>query len=167
MHPESMTFAAPWDHRLRVYTPLICAVFLSIALILPATTPWLWLIKGILLMTIFSIWAWAPRAYRVERDHLIIKRLIGDVQIPLITLRQARLMKLEETRGAVRVWAVGCCFGYFGRFLNGVETQIWYVTDTQKCIRLDCIPHPVVISPSDPEALISALPLSPQRCETR
>lgn len=167
MHPESMTFAAPWDNRLRIYTPLICAVLVSIALILPARHPWLWLAKGSLLMTIFGIWAWAPRAYRVERDHLIIKRLIGDVQIPLMSLRQARIMNPDETRGAARIWGVGCCFGYFGRFLNGAETQIWYVTDTHRCIRLDCLPHPVVISPSDPAALISALPLLPQRSDTR
>jgi len=131
-------------------------------LFLPTGRAWLWLLKGVLLIMLFAIWAWAPRAYRVEREHLIIKRLIGDVRILLRDLRQARLMTPEETRGVARIWGVGCCFGYFGRFLNGVETQIWYVTDTQKCVRLDCPPGIVVISPSDTAAFMSMLPPLPQ-----
>ncbi|MEO8591920.1 MAG: PH domain-containing protein [Candidatus Solibacter sp.] len=163
MHAETITFAAPWDNPLRVFTPLICALVLALALFMPATIPLQWVVKGILLMTLLGIWAWAPRAYRMERNHLIVQRLIGDVRIPFTTLRRVRIMSPDETRGAVRIWAVGSCFGYFGRFLNGTETQTWYVTDTEKCIRLECSPHPIVISPADPEALISALPLSLQR----
>lgn len=163
MPPDSASFAALWDKRLRVCTPLICAVIVFVVLSLPWGPVWLWLIKGPLLVMIAGIWAWAPRAYRVEGDYLIIRRLIGDVRIPLQGLRQARLMSPEELRGTVQIWAVGCFFGYFGKFLTGVESQIWYVTDTQRCVRLDCPPHIVVISPSDPVAFMSALPSLPAR----
>lgn len=158
MHPETVSFAAPWDDRLRLCTPLTAAVLVSAALFLPAGQPWSWLVKGVLIMLVVGLWAWAPRAYRLESGHLVVERLIGDVRIPLINVRHARIMHPDETRRAVRVCAVGGCFGYFGRFLNGMETQTWYVTDTHKCVRLDLASLPVVISPSDPAAFLSALP---------
>jgi hypothetical protein len=162
MHPETVTFAARWDNRLRISTPLISALVVSVVLILPGQ-PWTWLAKGVLVVMLAGIWAWAPKSYRVEQDDLIVKRLAGEVRIPLAGLRNARIMRPDETRGAVRIWAVGGCFGYFGRFLNGLETQTWYVTDTRKCVRLDCVPDTVVISPSDPPAFLSALPVSHEK----
>jgi hypothetical protein len=157
MHPLTVSFAARWDNQLRLSTLVICALVLSLVFILPSAQGWVWLIKIALLVTVAGVWAWAPRLYRVEGDELIVRRLIGSVRIPLAGLRAARLMSPDELRGATRTWAVGCCFGYFGRFLNGVESQSWYVTDRKSCVRLDCAVGVVVISPSNPRACLSAL----------
>jgi Bacterial PH domain len=157
MHPLTTSFAARWDKQLRLSTPLICALVLSLVFILPSTRGWVWLIKVALLVTVIGVWAWAPRRYKVEGDELIIRRLIGSVRIPLSGLRNARLMSPDELLGATRSWAVGCCFGYFGRFLNGFESQSWYVTDRRSCVRLDCAVGVVIISPSNPAACLSAL----------
>src|ERR1039458_3819326 len=111
MHPLTVSFAARWDRQLKVSTPLICALVLALVFILPSGRGWVWLIKVALLVTVVGVWAWAPRLYRVEGDELIIRRLIGDVRIPLSGLRDARIMSPDEFRGAARTWAVGCCFG--------------------------------------------------------
>ncbi len=60
-------------------------------------------------------------------------------------------------QGTARVWAVGGLFGYFGQFLNGTESQDWYVTDLQRCVRLECAAGVVVVSPSDPAAFLAAV----------
>jgi hypothetical protein len=157
MHPLTASFAARWDRQLRLSTPLICALILFLVFILPSAQGSVWLIKGALLVTLAGVWAWAPRRYEVGGDGLIIRRWIGSVRIPLSGLKSARFMSPGELRGATRTWAVGCCFGYYGRFLNGLESQRWYVTDRRSCVRLDCTAEVVVISPSNPAACLSAL----------
>lgn len=158
MHPMSNVFAAPWDMRLRIWTPLVCTVFVLVVLIAPWRPAFLLAIKGIPVLVTVAVLAYAPKGYRLDHDYLIVKRLIGDLRISLVGLSRARRIMPDELRGAVRNWAVGCFFGYFGRFLVGVENQTWYVTDTQKCVRLDCPAGVFVVSPHDPEAFLSVLP---------
>jgi hypothetical protein len=86
---------------------------------------WVWLVKSVFPFLLAGIWMWAPRTYRIEGDALIVQRRVGGVRIPLRGLHHVRLMNPDELRGAIRIWAVGACFGYFGRFLNGVESQTW------------------------------------------
>jgi hypothetical protein len=155
---QTVKFAASWDLRLRLCTPLIAALIIVLAVFLPVKTPWLRVVEAMLPIGLLGLWAWAPRAYRVDRGNLIVERPVGDLLISLADLRSARLMRPGETGGAMRIWAVGGCFGYYGRFLNGIETQTWYVTDTEKCVRLECVAEVFVVSPSDPAAFLSALP---------
>jgi len=154
-----MSFAAKWDRRLRLSTALICIVLISMVLIMPWDPALFVAIKGVLVSMIIGIWAWAPKGYRIINEYLVVKRMIGDVRISLVGLSRARLMIPEELRGTFEIWAVGGFFGYFGRFLNGIEQQTWYVTDREKCVRLDCPAGIFVVSPLDPEAFLSALPL--------
>ena len=152
-----MAFSARWDKTLRISTLLIGALILSLMVFLPSATWWQWAIKLGVPLLIVGAAAWAPRSFRIESDALIVSRFIGSVRIPLAGLRKARLMDPAELRGAVRIWAVGGFCGYYGKFLSGFESQTWYVTDRQSCVRLDCDAGIVVISPSDPEACLAAL----------
>jgi|ERR1039458_451235 hypothetical protein len=167
MLPASASFAAPWDRQLRISTPLICALIIALVVIVPSPSVALWFVKGAMLVLLFGIFAWAPRAYRIEGNELVVRRWIGSPRIPLSDPSRARLMPPGEVRGATRIWAVGCCFGYYGRFLNGFEHQTWYVTDRQSCVRLDCSAGIVVVSPSSPADFLSALPAFPTRIVKR
>jgi len=155
MHPVS--FAAPWDKSLKTSTSLVSALFLALMFLLPSATGWQWLVKGGMLLLLAGLAAWAPRSFVIDGDRLIVRRFIGRVCISLAGLNDAQLLELGALRGVVRVWGVGGFFGYYGRFLNGFESQTWYVTDRQSCIRLDCAAGIVVISPSDPAACLEAL----------
>jgi len=158
MLPVPTSFAARWDSQLRVCTLLICTLVIGLALAVPPRITGLWFIRGGLLIMLVGVWAWAPRAYRIDGNELIVRRWIGSIRISLLPLKDARLMPPEELRGAARIWAVGCCFGYYGRFLNGLDPQTWYVTDRQSCVRLDCAGGVVVVSPSRPADFLLALP---------
>jgi hypothetical protein len=129
-----------------------------LVLVVPAGKTATLFVKSGLLVTLVGIWAWAPRAYQLEDRELIVRRWVRAVRIPLSNLNEARLMTAEELRGVTRIWAVGSCFGYYGKFLNGFEHQTWYVTDRQSCVRLECSTGIVVISPSTPADFLSALP---------
>jgi hypothetical protein len=151
------SFAAPWDQRLRVGTPLIAAVMLGAALLVQPVQPWMWGIRCAIVLAIFCAWAWAPRAFRLEGGDLVVARGIGGIRIPLSGLTAARRMRPDELRGAARVCASGGFFGYYGRFLASIESQRWFVTDREKAVRLDLPGGVVVVSPSDPDAFLARL----------
>jgi hypothetical protein len=155
MNPIS--FAAPWDKQLKVSSSLVGVLLLTLMILLPSATSWELAIRGGIPLLVAGLAAWSPREYMIDGDALIIKRWIGSVRIPLVGLTKARLMEPAELRGAVRTWAVGGFCGYYGSFLCGFEAQTWYVTDRQRCLRLDCDAGVVVISPSDPASCLAAL----------
>jgi|ERR1039457_6011246 hypothetical protein len=159
MFPAPTSFAARWDTHLRIFTPLICSFIAGLVVFVPSPIIALWFIKGALLALVLGVWAWGPRAYQIQGNELLVRRWVGSIRIPLSGLSEARRIPPEELRGAIRTWAVGFCFGYYGRFLNGFERQTWYVTDRQSCVRLVCSAGVVVISPSAPADFVSALPV--------
>jgi hypothetical protein len=159
MIPASISFGARWDAELRIFTPLICCLIAGLVVFVPAPAMAFWFGKALLLAIVLGIWACAPRAYRIEGNDLVVQRWIGGTRISLSDLHQARRMPPGEVRGATRIWAVGSCFGYYGKVLNGFERQTWYVTDRLSCVRLDCSAGVVVISPSAPADFVSALPV--------
>ncbi|MEO8369941.1 MAG: PH domain-containing protein [Candidatus Solibacter sp.] len=157
MHPVS--FAAPWDKSLKVSTSLVGALLFSLMFLMPSATTWQWLVKFGLLLLVAGTAAWAPRSYAIDGEQLIVRRFIGSVRISLAGLKSAQLLERSALGDVVRVWAVGGFFGCYGRFLNGLESQTWYVTDRQSCIRLECAAGVVVISPADPAACLAAIVL--------
>jgi hypothetical protein len=157
MHPPANSFAAPWDRRLRISTALIGALLGAIVLIMPWQPALLPAAKAVVILIPIGLWEWSPKGYRLTNDALVVHRAVGDRRIPLAGLKQARRLAPEELNGAVRVWAVGGFCGYFGSFMNGIETQTWYVTDVAKCVRLDVPAGIFVVSPHDPDAFLAAL----------
>ncbi len=151
------SFAAPWDRRLQIATATVCLLPLCLAVVMPPTPAWMWAIKAAMLLAVLSTWTWAPQGYRVEPNCVVVRRPVGELRIPLATTCHARLVAADELRGTIRIWGVGGLFGYFGRFLNGTESQRWYVTDLSRCVRLECAGKVIILSPSDPAAFLAAL----------
>lgn len=131
---------------------------MALVVFVPSPSTVLWFVKGAMLVLLLGIFAWAPRAYQMEGNELVVRRWIGSARIQLSDACRARLVPPGEVCGTTRIWAVGCCFGYYGKFLNGFEAQTWYVTDRRSLVRLDCSAGIVVVSPSSPGDFLSALP---------
>ena len=92
MLPVPTSFAARWDSQLRAYTLLICTLVIGLALAVPPRTTSFWFLKGGLLIMLVGVWAWAPRAYRIDGNDLIVRRWVGCIRISLLALKDARLM---------------------------------------------------------------------------
>jgi len=159
------SFTAPWDRRLCASTVLLSAAILAPVLILPAHTRWVWWIRGALLLLVGATWLWAPTGFRLQAGNLVVTRLIGELRISLSGLTRARRTGPDELRGAVRMWGSCGLFGCYGRFQVGFETQIWYVTDRSKCVRLELPGCVVVVSPSDPDAFLAGVGAAPHASE--
>ena len=60
----------------------------------------------------------SPRSYKLTKDHLIINRPIGDIQIALSEIEEARAIQEGEMNSTVRTFGNGGLFGYYGKYHN-------------------------------------------------
>src|ERR1700722_1334501 len=59
------------------------------------------------------VFAYSPRGYAISGRDLTVKRFIGNVNIPLENMREARRISKEDLRGAMRLFGSGGFFGYY------------------------------------------------------
>jgi hypothetical protein len=152
-----MEFAAPWDKLLKITTVFVCALIFFVVGLPPYKPDWILLVKAALpfLVLLFS-WLWAPRAYRIEGNEVIVLRNFGQSRIPLPGLKSARMLDKTELRGTIRTFGVGGLFGYFGKFYSTkLGSQTWYVTDRSRVVLLDTARGKYLLSPDNPETFLS------------
>lgn len=103
-------------------------------------------------------YAFAPRGYVIAEGFLRVRRLAGDVRIPLDAVRGARRAAGDDLRGAIRLWASGGLFGYYGLFRTAaLGRSWWYATHRARAVVVETREGPMVFSPDDVDAFLAAL----------
>ena len=122
---------------------------------------------AIAVLVVALAYAWAPRGYAISEGFLVIKRLIGDVRVPLASIREARAGTTDDFRGSLRLWGNGGLFGYYGLFTTTkLGKGSWYVTDRSKAVVVVTGAKTMVISPADRERFLASVG-PPSRTMTR
>lgn len=146
-------FSVSLDNLAKVMTALTFALLAGVAAV--SQSAFTAAIAGGIL---FVSYAFAPRGYVVAEGVLRIRRLAGDVRIPLETVRDARRATSDDLRCAIRLWASGGLFGYYGLFrTTSLGKSWWYVTDRAKAVVVETGEGPLVFSPDDVNAFVSAV----------
>ena len=65
---------------------------------------------------VVGAYAWSPRGYAVAERSITVNRLIGNVRIPLDSIRELRAATADDFRGCLRLFGNGGLFGYYGLF---------------------------------------------------
>ncbi len=148
-----MNFPASYDVTAKIVTALVLAAALGAAVVSHS------LIIGFLLfLSICLAYAYSPRGYLCEGRSIVIKRLAGDVTIPLDSLRETRAAVKDDFRGCVRLWGVGGLFGYYGLFRTYKLGQCsWYMTNRKKAIVVVTDAKTILVSPDDAEMFLSTV----------
>jgi len=127
-NPQS--FAAPYDSTTKVMSVVICLLLAVIAVI---TQSAIVVLVGVAIL--FFAFAFSPRSYSIQNRSIVVKRLIGNVTIPLDGIREVRIATDDDLRGAYRLWANGGLFGYYGLFSTlKLGNCRWYMTDRKKAV---------------------------------
>jgi Bacterial PH domain len=112
-----------------------------------------------LALAIFAVgFAYSPREYVVSSSSITVKRLVGDVRIPLEGMREARATTKDDLRGCIRLWGSGGLFGYYGLFRTrtlGICT--WYVTNRSHAVMVKTAAKTVLFSPDDKDGFLLAV----------
>jgi Bacterial PH domain len=145
--------AATYDSNTKVITAAVIAILLASVVITRSA------VLGCLSILIVSVsYAYSPRRYIVSGRAIIVKRLIGNVTVPLGNLRAARPARPDDFRGSIRLFGNGGLFGYYGLFRTpGLDKSWWYVTNRSKSLVVITAEKTVVVSPDRGDDFLAAV----------
>jgi hypothetical protein len=148
-----MQFHASYDSTTKVISAAVFILFVMIA----AGTSSL-IAEGIFALLFLAAYAWSPTGYEIDGGDVVIRRLIGNVRIPVSGIREVRIAMRDDLSGSMRVFGSGGLFGYYGLFRNStLGTSNWYVTDRSNAVVLAGDSGTAIVSPDDAAGFIAAL----------
>lgn len=107
---------------------------------------------------VVGAYAWSPRGYAVAERSITVNRLIGNVRIPLDSIRELRAATADDFRGCLRLFGNGGLFGYYGLFRTSkLGKSTWYVTNRGKAVVVVTGKKTVLFSPDDVEGFTAAI----------
>lgn len=110
--------------------------------------------SGILMMLVLIIigcWLFAPKSYSIYGGDLVINRPVGNVNIKISEIIEARVLNSNEISGLIRTFGNGGLFGYYGKFYNTkLKHLTLYTTQRKNRILIETSQgKKIVISPDD------------------
>jgi hypothetical protein len=144
------TFSASYDSTTKAITGAVCLFLALVA----------WLVHIIFIAPLFPLligvaYAYSPRGYAISGEAIVIKRLIGNIRVPLTEIREIRPGTPADFTGCLRLWGNGGLFGYYGLFsTTKLGSCYWYVTHRSKTVIVTASTRILVLSPDDVEGFI-------------
>jgi hypothetical protein len=150
------SFAASYDRVTKIVSAVVC---LGLGILI-ATVHNLFVACISAAVVIFG-YAYSPRGYVVADGAIVVKRLIGNVRVPLQNLREARITTPEDMRGGIRLWGSGGMFGYYGLFRTSkLGKCTWYATNRRKMLIVVTESKTTLYSPDDVDGFLTAVQAS-------
>lgn len=158
-----MHFGAPWSRLLRrvtIFATVVClgsAVAVWLAMRGPDGDPSMWWAALLPVVVVVVSALYTIRGYTIERDTILVHRLLWATRLPRTGLRSAT-HDPALISGGVRVFGNGGLFSFSGLFRNKqLGMYRAYITDPSRAVVLRYGDRVVVLSPSDPERFASAV----------
>ena len=155
-----MIFQASKDTLVRIITIGTSILLLSAIVILYASAGFdLWYALLLLGAIFFVAYLYRPLYYNVEQATLSIKRPINSVNIALYDIKKASLITQDDLGMAIRLFASGGMWGYYGFFYSFKMGKMWwYTTQRQNYVLIQTTDDTqYLLSPDQPEQLLNAL----------
>lgn len=150
-------FSASYDTTTKIVSGAVCAGMLLPAAAVTAA-PHGVVLGCLVLMTLPLAYMYSPRAYRIEGRSIVVKRLVGNVNVPLDGIRAARRINADDLRGCIRLFGSGGLFGYYGLFrTSSLGRCTWYVTNRKNAVVVIGASKTTVYSPDDVDGFLGAI----------
>jgi hypothetical protein len=109
------------------------------------------IISVVVLFLIYGIsYGLSPNSYEINDNSIVIKRLFKNVIVNRSQIKNVLKLESGKLSGAIRMFASGGLFGYFGTFWNKeFGTMTWYATRRDKAIMLITISNQKIILTPD------------------
>ncbi len=148
-----MQFRASYDTTTKVISAAVFVLFVMVA----AGTRNV-ISESVLACLFLAAYAWSPTGYSIMDGEVVIRRLIGNVHLPVAGIREVRIATRDDLRGSMRVFGSGGLFGYYGLFRSSqFGTSKWYVTDRSQAVVLIGDSGTVIVSPENTAGFVAAL----------
>jgi hypothetical protein len=152
---ERVCFAAPWDNLVKGVTICVFAVMIFVMIVFGFVAGSLSILVGMLVLysaVLGSPYFWAPRAYTVTDNKIVVKRLIGDFQITAAQKPE----RWRWTWWGIRLFGSGGLYGYYGYFsFRGLGRVCMHATNRNNLVLVkDEKGRRFLLSPSEPDKFI-------------
>jgi hypothetical protein len=148
-----MQFRASYDTTTKLISAAVFIMFLGIAVDTNSL-----IVEGIFAVLFLAAYAWSATGYEIVGGDVVIRRLVGNVRIPVSGIREVRIATRADLSGSTRLFGSGGLFGYYGLFRNStLGTSNWYVTDRNHAVVLAGDSGTAIVSPDDQTGFIAAL----------
>ena len=163
-----LAFSVSYDVTTKVISACIWVVPLLAALAVVRRNPTARLVVGGSLLLISMVaYAYSPRVYAVSAEGITVWRPIGNVRVPLETVREVRPATRQDLAGCIRLWTSGGLFGYDGLYRTAKLGQCrWYVADRSRMVVLVTRAETALFSPDDPNGFARAIRAALARAPT-
>lgn len=100
-----------------------------------------------------------PRLYVVNRDKLIIKSLLSEVQIPVRQILDCRMVPVPEMQDAERIFGTLGIFGYNGYYHNKtIGDMKFYATRYSNFVLIHTLTgQSVILTPDKPKDMVDEI----------
>ena len=150
-------YKASYDTTAKVISAVVCLMLVAIVAVLHVV-----IVEVLCPLLILVTYAYSPRGYAIEGGAIVIKRLAGNIRIPLADVREARAGTENDFRGTIRVAGNGGLFGYFGLFRTATLGKCsWYVTNRARTVIVRTDSKTFVLSPDEREDFLSQVGVRP------
>lgn len=114
-----------------------------------------WLLGIIILGSVIFAAAYSPLSLSIDSDKVTLKKLIGQIVIPLEEIRTVKKINKNAISGSIRTFGSGGVFGYLGRFKNrNLGKYSMYITERKNLILIKTENRQYVFNCSEPDAFI-------------
>jgi hypothetical protein len=149
--PASASFTVSYDSAAKTISTVVCVMFVVLGL---ATAS---IAVGIVFVAMLGVsFAWSPTGYSIGDGFLSIHRVVGNLKIPLASIREVRIASREDLEGSLRIFGSGGLFGYYGAFRSPkLGKSTWFVTRHSHAVIVVTSSGNFVLSPDDVDGLIA------------
>ena len=96
------------------------------------------------------VYLYRPVHYVLDGEHLIIKRPLKDVKIPMNEIKDAFIVKKDSMMWTERAGGNGGLFGFYGNFKNNLGLMTWYATKLKNYVMIETIhSERIILTPDD------------------
>ncbi len=151
-NPDS-SFSVSFDSVTKFISAVVCLLLIG------ATIGTRSVLAGCLCVLVIGLgYAYSARGYAIKEGALIIRRLIGNIEIPLGDIREVRAAEAEDLKGCIRLFGSGGFFGYCGLYRTSkLGKSSWYVTQRDHGVVVVTGGKTLVLSPDDVNGFVTAM----------
>ncbi|MEN6537028.1 MAG: PH domain-containing protein [Bryobacteraceae bacterium] len=153
MSPSPTEFSASYDRTTKIMSVAVCVLLVVVSLASHNA-----IASSFSVLVVALGYAYSPRGYAISVRTIIVRRLIGNVRIPLESIREARRVTKDDLCRSIRVWGSGGMFGYYGLFRTSKLGMCWwYLTNRQDVVVVITESKRALFSPDNVDGFLSAI----------
>jgi hypothetical protein len=148
--PASASFTVSYDSAAKTISTAVCVMFVVLGLVTASVA------VGFVFAAMLAVsFAWSPTGYSIGDGFLSVHRIVGNLKIPLASIREVRIASREDLEGSLRIFGSGGLFGYYGVFRSPkLGKSTWCVTRHSHAVIVVTSAGNFVLSPDDVDGFI-------------